>query len=94
MIEFIDPRAEPGTPVEEYTLSVDPMQSPISIGLLSNGFIDATPFMDRIEVALREVLPQAQLRRYEKPDASAVVEDDVVDRMAAECQAAIAAYGH
>lgn len=94
MIEFVDPRAEPGMPVETYSLSIDPTQGPISIGILSNGFIDATPFLDRVEVSLREALPQAEFRRYAKVDSSAVVSDEMVDAMTAECQAVVAGYGH
>lgn len=94
MIEFVDPRAEPGIDVEAYTLSIDPTQGPISIGLLSNGFVDATPFMDRVEVALRDALPQAELRRYAKTDPSAVVSDEMLSEIARECQAVVAAYGH
>ena len=94
MVEYVDPRAEPGMPIEAYALSIDPTKGPISIGILSNGFIDATPFLDRVEVSLREALPQAEFRRYEKADASAVVSEEMLDSMTAECQAVVAGYGH
>ena len=45
MIEFVDPRAEPGAPVESYELSVDLEAQPSTIGLVANGFPDSEAFL-------------------------------------------------
>jgi hypothetical protein len=94
MIEFVDPRAEPAMPVEAYTLSIDPHAGPISIGLLANGFPDSVPFLDRVETALQQALPQADFRRYDKGDPSSVVPDEMLDAIVRECDAVVSAYGH
>ena len=94
MLEFMDPRAQPATPIEAYTLSVDPAAGPISIGLLANGFLDSVAFLDRVEAALQEALPRARFRRYAKSDGSSVLSDEMLDTMVGECQAVVAAYGH
>ena len=60
MIEFVDPRAEPEMAIEGYTLSVDPNEGPVSIGLLANGFPDSVAFLDRVEAAMRQKLPRLQ----------------------------------
>lgn len=94
MIEFLDPRAEPSAPVEPYRLGIEVGEGPIDIGLLANGFPDSVKFLDRVEEALRNRLPEARFHRYDKGDASSVVSDAMLETIVAECQAAVAAYGH
>jgi hypothetical protein len=94
MVEFLDPRAEPAVAVEPYTLSIDPTDGPISIGLLANGFPDSVGFLDRVEAALQQTLPQARFRRYDKGNASVGVSDDMLDAIVRECDAVVSAYGH
>jgi len=45
MGKLIDPRADTATPIDVYTLSIDPAEGPISIGLLANGFPDSGTFL-------------------------------------------------
>ena len=69
-VTFLDPRAEPGAPVEAYALSADPDAPGFTVGLLANGFPDSVAFLDQVEAALRDVLPHASFRRWDKGDAS------------------------
>ena len=94
MIEFVDPRAEPSVAMEAYTLSIDPNEGPISIGLLANGFPDSVAFLNRVEAALQQKLPQAEFQHYDKGDPSSVVSDEMLDTIVGECDAVVAAYGH
>ena len=94
MLTFLDPRAEPGTPVESYELGVDAAAGPITIGLVANGFPDSEPFLDAVQKALAAHLPQASFARYNKNNASSVISDEMLDDVVGECQAVVAAYGH
>ena len=94
MIEFVDPRAEPGMPVEAYTLALDSVEGPIEVGLLANGFPDSVAFLDHVEKALAERLPGATFLRYDKGNASSVISDSMLDQVVDECTAVVAAYGH
>ena len=94
MVEFLDPRAEPSAPVERYTPRIDAHQTPMSIGLLANGFPDSVAFLTQIEEALSRELPEATFHHYNKGDASIVVPDDMLERISTECMAVVAAYGH
>ena len=92
VIEFEDPRAEPGAPVEPYALSLDPSEA--TIGLLANGFPDSEEFLDRVEKTLAAALPNARFERYNKRNASSILSDSMLDEIAADCDAVIGAYGH
>jgi hypothetical protein len=94
MIEFLDPRAEPSSPVEPYTLSADVTRSPLTIGLLANGFPDSVAFLRQVETALSDRLPHATFHHFDKGDASSVVSDAMLDSIVSECRAVVAAYGH
>jgi hypothetical protein len=93
-VRFLDPRAEPGLPVEPYTLGIDVTASPVHIGLLANGFPDSVNFLDQVEAALAESLPSATFHRYDKGNASVPAGDELLASITGECQAAVAAYGH
>ena len=94
MITFLDPRAEPGAPVESYALSVDALATPITIGLVANGFPDSEEFLDQVEKALAIEAPSASFRRWNKRNASAVISDEMLDEVVQDCNAVVAAYGH
>ena len=93
MIEYLDPRAEPGVPVEPFGLSAD-LDGAVDIGLLANGFPDSVAFLEHVEEALRARLPDARFHHYNKGDASSVVSDQLLDTIVGECRAVVAAYGH
>ena len=92
-LTFHDPRGEAKTAPEPYTLST-PLDQPITIGLVANGFPDSVRFLDHVEKALAERLPSASFSRYDKGDASSVVGKGMLDDISSECGAVIAAYGH
>jgi hypothetical protein len=94
MVEFVDPRAEPGAPVESYTLSVDVEARSSTIGLVANGFPDSEAFLDQVEKALAVALPEASFRRWNKGNASAMISDAMLDEVVADCDAVVGAYGH
>jgi hypothetical protein len=93
MIEYLDPRAEPGMAVEPYQLSVD-LVGAVDIGLLANGFPDSVAFLEHVEEALATLLPEARFHHYNKGDASSVVSDTMLDSIVRDCKAVVAAYGH
>ena len=93
-VQFLDPRAEPGLPVDPYLLSIDITAGPIDIGLLANGFPDSVAFLDQVQAALAEVLPGARFHRYDKGDASISAPEEMLAAITAECGAVVAAYGH
>lgn len=94
MIEYLDPRAEPSAPVEPYQLSIDVRARPVAVGLLANGFPDSVNFLDHIAAALAAELPELRFHRYDKGDASSVAAESLLDSIAEQCQAVVAAYGH
>lgn len=94
MIEFVDPRAEPGMPVDPYELSIELSAAPATIGLVANGFPDSEEFLDQIEKALAIELPQASFRRWNKRNASATIGDAMLEEMVGDCDAVVGAYGH
>ena len=93
-VTFLDPRAALGRAVEPYELGIDLTQGPITVGLLANGFPDSVNFLDQVEAALKELLPNLRFQRYDKGNASIVASPAMVDQMVTECQAVVAAYGH
>jgi hypothetical protein len=93
-VTFLDPRAEPGSPVEPYELGIDVTAGPVTIGMLANGFPDSVNFLRHVEAALAEILPQARFRSYDKGNASAICSNEMLDGITAECAAVVTAYGH
>lgn len=93
-VQFLDPRAEPGMPVDPYELSIDLESGPIDIGLLANGFPDSVNFLDHVQESLASALPQARFHRYDKGNASIVAPDTMLEEITAKCRAVVAAYGH
>lgn len=93
-VDFLDPRAEPGQPVEPYSLRADLAAGTVVIGLLANGFPDSVAFLDQVQEALAGRLGDARFVRYDKGNASAPASDEMLDAMASQCTVAVTAYGH
>lgn len=93
-IRFVDPRAQPGTPIDPYELAIDVAGGSIAIGLLANGFPDSVNFLDQVQASLAEILPAATFLRYDKGNASIPAPEPLLAEIAGSCQAVIAAYGH
>lgn len=94
MIEMVDPRAEPGNPVEPYELSIDIGAAPATIGLVANGFPDSEAFLDQVEKALAVAVPTASFRRFNKYNASSQISDEMLNEIVSDCDAVVGAYGH
>lgn len=94
MVRFLDPRADVAADVEPYELMADWSQGPPAIGLLANGFPDSVAFLDQVGEAIHRRLPAAVLRSWNKGNASAPASDQLLDGIAAEVHAVVAAYGH
>lgn len=94
-IIYLDPTSAPGLAVEPYSVAALPAGKAATIGLLANGFPDSIVFLDHVERALLEVAPAGTaIKRYAKPNASAVVSDQVLQKMTDECEAVVTSYGH
>lgn len=93
-VQFVDPRAAIAVTPTPYELSADLTDESLSVGLLANGFPDSVAFLDQVEAAMATSLPKATFHRYDKGNASAIASDDLLDTIAAECSAVVAAYGH
>ena len=83
-----------GLPVEPYRLGLDVTSGPVDIGLLANGFPDSVAFLDQVQAALAEALPEARFHRWDKGNASISAPDAMLAEITARCSAVIAAYGH
>jgi hypothetical protein len=93
-VQFLDPRAEPGLPIDPYRLRIDLGTEPVDIGLLANGFPDSVAFLDEVAAALAKVLPAARFHRYDKGDASISAPEEMLEAITGRCSAVVAAYGH
>ncbi len=93
-ITFVDPRAEPGAPIEPYELRANLEVDGLTLGLLANGFPDSVAFLDQVQAALAEILPGASFKRWDKGDASSVASPAMLAEMVQSCHAVVAAYGH
>ena len=94
MITFLDPRSEPGAPVEQYSLGIDVAAAPTVVGLVANGFPDSEEFLDAIEEVMAAELPSVTVKRWNKRNASATISDEMLDEVVGACQAVVSAYGH
>lgn len=93
-IEYLDPRAEPGLPVDAYDLSVDLSEPGITIGLLANGFPDSMNFLTQVGEVLKKRLPGIDVKTFDKGNASIIAGDALLDEIAGQCRAVVMAYGH
>ena len=91
-VTYLDPTAEEGVPVEAYELFLDTGRA-FSLGLVANTFPDGTRFMDRLEVAIAAIAPNALIKRYQKPGLLPV-EGEQFASIRSECDAVVAAWGH
>ena len=94
-VTFHDPRARVGIEVESYGLGFDleAAEAP-AVGFLANGFPDSVPFLVHLEQALRPLLPALRARHWNKGNASITAPADMLEEIRANCDVAIAAWGH
>lgn len=93
-IEYLDPSAEPGVPVEPYLCRLAADDTAPSIGLLANGYPDSVPFLGHLETALKALLPGATFHHYNKRNPGIVCPPDLLAKIKAENAALVAAWGH
>tara|TARA_R100000306_G_scaffold38404_1_gene38318 strand:+ start:272 stop:556 length:285 start_codon:yes stop_codon:yes gene_type:complete len=94
VVHFLDPRADVAAAPEPYEAAADWSGGAPSIGLLANGFPDSVAFLAEVGEAIRRRLPGVELRSWDKGNASAPASDQLLDGIAAEVKADVAAYGH
>ncbi len=97
MITFRDPRGEAATPVLEYNLSHDltaQQGAKTTVGLLANGFPDSDNFLHAVGAALSDKYPALTIKFWNKGNSSIPAPQTMLDEIKAQCQVAIAAYGH
>jgi hypothetical protein len=97
MVRFHDPRGDIATPIEQYDLARDIRAGDgagVTIGLLANGFPDSEVFLSKVATVLKERLPNVTTRLWNKGNAGVPASDEMLSEITANCQVAIAAYGH
>ena len=92
-MRFVDPQPAPSVPADVYDLSAS-LGSGSTIGLFANGFSDSEAFLTKIEDTLAARLEEASFVHMNKGNASRLVTDDEVAKIAEQCDAVVAAYGH
>ena len=92
-LSFFDPRGTSRVTAQAYTCKAALDGTP-TIGLLANNFPDSEAFLDAVERTLATALPGARFARYLKPNASTPANAKLVERIVAECDALVTAYGH
>ena len=97
MIKIVDPRGSVATEMEPYELSKNIQANQgagITVALLANGFPDSETFIRKVGDAIQSRLPDIRTRVWNKGNAGMEVSDTMLDEILADCQVAIAAYGH
>lgn len=97
VVSFLSPLGSPGVELEAYTPRLGLANKAPVIGLFSNGYVDAVPFLDDVAAALSKLLPNATFRRYDKGFmhyASFAATPEFIETIRSECDAVVLAYGH
>ena len=96
MVRFHDPRARVGTNLEAYDLARDVREDAgngVIVGLLANGFPDSDVFIAKVGEVIGERLAGVELRYWNKGNAGLPANEEILGEIA-ECDVAVAAYGH
>lgn len=94
---YLDPFAGPGAEPEPYLPRLKIEANGLTIGLMSNLFVDATAFLEDLIPPLSALLPRVTFRAYDKiavRNSTFVAPAEVLEKIQAECDAVICAYGH
>ena len=92
-VTYLDPTPEATTPAEPYELFLNLDRRPLTLGLLANAFPDAANFMDAVERQLTTLMPEATIRRYQKPSVEPMSQEMLAE-IARDCDGLLAAWGH
>ena len=94
MVQFHDPRAKIGITNDPHNLRLDlARQNSARVACLANGYPDSERFLEQIAAVLEQQLPNIECRQFNKGNASIAAPQDLLQEIA-DCQVAIAAYGH
>lgn len=93
-VTYVNPRGQVIDLEEPYKLELDLTVGSPTVALLANGFPDSERFLEEVETALAELLPEARWRRYRKEAVWTPASEALLQEMAEECVAAVTAYGH
>ena len=94
MTTIYDPRAEAGVAAECYDLAVDVKTKNLRIGLVSNGFPDATNLLNEVGAALEQILDSPRIKVYARRDATRHVTPEELQEIIGESDAVVTAMGH
>ncbi len=96
MIKYHDPRGQVATAAQPYELfyALAADGAGTTVGLLANGFPDSENFLHTLGHALRQRFPKLEIKLWNKGNASIPAPQEMLDEIKAQCQVAIAAYGH
>jgi hypothetical protein len=95
--EYYDPFSGPGAPAEPYTPRLDVGLTTLTIGLMSNLFVDASKFLEDLTHPLANCMPGAKFRFYDKGftrNAAVPAPSKLMEKIREECDAVVCAYGH
>lgn len=92
-MRFVDPRSPAASAPEAYTVSA-PLGPGSTIAMVANGFPDSVTFLEEVERALAQRLPDVEFMRWNKGDASRLASEAEVAEVAERADAVVAAYGH
>lgn len=92
-ITYLHPAAESSGELRPYTLQSNVHAAGLRVGLVANSFPGATPFMQHLERSLARALPGAVFSHFQKPNVSRMA-DKQADEVVAQCDVAVAAWGH
>jgi hypothetical protein len=92
-VVFHDPRGRSVAEPEPYDLALDLSRADVTVALVANSYPGCVEFLEHLETALVAQRPSLRFRMYRKPSVSHA-DDGLVDSVAAECGAVVAAYGH
>jgi hypothetical protein len=92
MISIYDPAAEVPSDVFEYDLRADVAQPGLRIGLVSNGFPDATNLLTAVGEGLKERLNDPVVQLIERFDPTVTADDEDL-KAAQTCDVAVTALG-
>jgi hypothetical protein len=94
MVAIFDPQAEPGAPIEAYEIRADVRRAGLSVGLVSNGFPDATTLMKAVGRALGAKLDAPRIHLFERFNATVLASEEVIKEISESCDVAVTAMGH
>jgi hypothetical protein len=92
-MEFVDPRGRPTREPEPYRLKAE-LRGGETMALFANGFPDSVTFLEYLQTALSNELPEVNFIVLDKGNASALASEEHLATISDTCSAVVTAYGH